>query len=76
MLPRLEMEAETLVKLKPNWSQGYQRLGEALMALQEFEEAEDVNFCLCVCVCQERERERERERESALSRSIEHIMAK
>ena len=47
------MEAETLVKLKPNWSQGYQRLGEALMALQEFEEAEDVNFCLCVCVCQE-----------------------
>ena len=44
------MEAETLVKLKPNWSQGYQRLGEALMALQEFEEAEDVNFCLCVCV--------------------------
>ena len=44
------MEAETLVKLKPNGSQGYQRLGEALMALQEFEEAEDVNFCLYVCV--------------------------
>ena len=45
------MEAETLVKLKPNWSQGYQRLGEALMALQEFEEAEDVNASVCVRVC-------------------------
>jgi hypothetical protein len=74
------MEAEMLVKLKPNWSQGYHRQGEALMVLQEFEEAEDANFCLCVCVCQ-----------CvcvlcvfacvcvcvcALSRSIEHIMAK
>ena len=46
------MEAEMLVKLKPNWSQGYHRQGEALMVLQEFEEAEDAHFCLCVCVCQ------------------------
>ena len=36
------MEATTLVRLKPDWSQGYQRLGEALLALQEFEEAETV----------------------------------
>ena len=38
------MQAVTLVRLKPDWSQGYQRLGEALLALQEFEEAEAVNF--------------------------------
>jgi len=36
------MEATTLVRLKPDWSQGYQRLGEALLALEEFEEAEAV----------------------------------
>jgi len=38
------MEAVTLVKLKPDWSQGYQRLGEALLALQEYEEAEAVHL--------------------------------
>ena len=38
------MQAVTLVRLNPDWSQGYQRLGEALLALQEFEEAEAVNF--------------------------------
>jgi hypothetical protein len=37
------MEAVTLVRLKPEWSQGYQRLGQALLALQEFEEAEAVS---------------------------------
>lgn len=36
------MEATTLLRLKPDWSQGYQRLGEALLALQEFEEAETI----------------------------------
>ena len=45
------MEATTLVRLRPDWSQGYQRLGEALLALQEFEEAEAVTLCLKVIGC-------------------------
>ena len=36
------MEAATLIRLRPDWSQGYQRLGQALLMLQEFEEAEAV----------------------------------
>jgi hypothetical protein len=36
------MEAATLIRLRPDWSQGYQRLGQALLVLQQFEDAEEV----------------------------------
>uniref|UniRef100_A0A7S0E9D0 Uncharacterized protein n=1 Tax=Hanusia phi TaxID=3032 RepID=A0A7S0E9D0_9CRYP len=34
------MEAEQLIKLKPEWSQGHYRLGKAALAMEEFEVAE------------------------------------
>eukprot|EP00960_Hanusia_phi_P032076 749666-Hanusia_phi.AAC.5 len=37
------MEAEQLIKLKPEWSQGHYRLGKAALAMEEFEVAEGVS---------------------------------